>query len=261
MNGAFESSLQTSTVISSVFKNLETYRHKKGEKPWPIFENGWVSYFLKSFQDVVPKEGIGVYLKTLSENKKRKLRALDIAGQGNALMELKKVGMGSVDAITLNDFRTIPQKVRNRFQKLKLISGSIADETTRQKIKGLYDLITCRPAGAAVLFDDPQFIFDLLNLLYVHLNDRGIMFIQLSPNMLKVYGTGWIQQLADTKGISVKYHQNLGFTPSLTSFGPNPIYLPELSVIRHSEGPSNILFLNQTSPNPTRRVIQIQGVK
>ena len=91
----FTGNAGTSTIQSQEKDNFNLSRR---EKLWAIYDSTYSEYFARSFQDIIPPGGLGKYLNRLSQENNRKLQALDIAGQGKALLDLKKYGVGTVAA-------------------------------------------------------------------------------------------------------------------------------------------------------------------
>lgn len=229
----------------------EKNKTAKGEKPWPIYDSTYSEYFVRSFQDILPQGGLEGYLNRLSQGNNRKLQVLDIAGQGKALLDLKKYGVRTIAAVTLNDFRRVAEKTLDWFKGLKVIEGDISKGSTWRKIhdfKEKFDFITCRPCAAITLIEDPNIGIAILDKMYQTLAPGGILFTQLSPKLIQRFGTDWVEKLAATPGLTVRYrHYYLDeLNNALTKYQ----YLPSISIIRHPDGPNSIKFIGEVEPNP-----------
>lgn len=247
------------------YSSIELKRHeitnkKKGETPWPVYDSpffDWETGYQKPLQDVLPEEGIKRFLSNLLREKKQKLNALEIAGTGRGLLELKPFGVGNITAITLNDFRNVGTKFVDIFKSLKVIEGAIEEKGTIEKTKKLFDLVVCVPRAACVL--NPDMInLDVLSQIYNVLTSDGLYMTQLPPKLIKELGTDWIKALSKTPGLEVKYGENVGMLYS--AFGRTDTrYLPALSIRKLGNPPLNIDFIKNIQHNALNRASYIRS--
>lgn len=242
--------LDTPRYNSLELKYHEITDNQKGKSLWPIHDSpffDWETGYQKPLQDVLPEGGINKFLSNLSGEKKQKLNALEIAGIGRGLLELKPFGVGNITAITLNDFRNIGTKFIDIFKKLKIIEGAIEEKGILDKTKKLFDLIVCVPRAALVL--NPNMMnLDILSQIYNVLTPNGLFVTQLPPKLIKELGTDWIKALSQTPGLEVKYRGNIAMLYS--AFGRTDTrYLPALSIRKFDNPPSNIDFIKNIQHN------------
>lgn len=217
----------------------ERTRVANGKKPYSAYDSPLESY-VDSFKDVLPTDGIVEYLSRLTNEKRRSLRALDIAGQGRALLEFKDFGINLVvTAITLVDFRKDQERVNDKSRGLKVVDGDIFIGSTWTAIKDTFDLITCRPVIALLQLNNPVIAFALLDKMYQKLDPGGILLTELPPLVGKV-GQGWIERLKETTGLIVKCDLGSGLY-GLT----DDKQIPALSIIRTKSAPPNLKFLKE----------------
>lgn len=199
---------------------------------WSIYDSPLASY-LDAFDllaQEVPQGGIRPYLRYLSR-KKAKLAALDVAGQGHGLLELKDVGVASVTAITLVDKRNVLQRFLDTWRGLTLIEGDVTLGSTWSQVSGQFDFIICRPAGGLMFFNYPEISLAVFAKMYQRLADNGLLVTEVPASLDDVLSKS-MNVLSRVFGLRVGYIKYGGFF-----------------LIREARAPANLRFLK---PNAER---------
>lgn len=203
----------------------------EGKNPQGVYGSPLHEY-LQTFADVLPKEGLEGYLSQLVKAKKRKLRALDVAGQGVTLMELKERYLESITAITLNDFRSESRRVSDRRGGLTMVAGDISVGSTWSKIyKEKFDLITCRPLGGIDALIAPEIIIPVFNIMYRKLDVGGLLLTEVPYCIVHEHGVAWAEELGQIPGVIREFYREK-YTRKTT-----------LSVIKGNGAPEDLRFL------------------
>lgn len=184
----------------------EEERVKKGETPWPLYDSTLVNYD-GSFEKVTPKGGIKRILTEIAqEQNKQELSVMDIAGQGTPYLECSDVGVSTITAVTLGDFRSEEQKKLEESKGLTLIPGNIFDPLLRERVsQKKYDLVSFRPSGGLHLFNSPKKYFNLLDFAYSTLSDSGVLLMEIPERLPIEWGTMWVKELSHLSGVEVAF--------------------------------------------------------
>lgn len=205
------------------FAASEVSRSLKDSKPWPVY-NSTLSSYLESFRGALPEVGLTEYLQSLSEKKNRKLNALDVAGQGLALLELKEHGIGTISAITLLDHRSDARRTEETKEGLRVYEGDVTKNSTWSQLgDDKFDLITCRPEASTHSLIYTALELAVFSRIYNRLDVDGILLMQY-PNK-KLFEDG-IKILRKIPGLIVRP-------------GEGDMY-PVLSIIKTKDAPTTL---------------------
>jgi len=243
------SSLYVARKTVDVYKQHEQNRVESKRTPWSAYDSPLDEYN-ESFLGVLPDGGVAGLILQLRKAKGTGINALEIAGQGNVLLHLKRRGIKKIETVSLNDFRGTLRRVSERIRGLRYIDGDITNGTTWARIsKQSKDLIMSRPMAALSVLRDPNLGFVLLNRMYTLLAPNGTLLIQLPEELIGITGTAWIEKLATTEGIEVKYRGNETRRAIYSDR-----YQPILLIKRKDNSPKDLSFLREVNFNPQSRV-------
>lgn len=208
-----------------------------GEKPWTVYDAN-LSDYLDSFEPVFSVGEFWHHLQHTIKDKGRKLHALDVAGQGEALRILMSTDyLESITAITLADSRSPLKKREDQVKGIKVIAGDVSVGSTWTIVKEKkFDLITCRPLGGLEALQYPGVYFAVFNRMYKKLETGGLLLTEVPKNVIRRVGDGWVEKLKQTPGLRVRFYREGDYL--------NPV----LSLIRSEGAPKNLRFLKKTAP-------------
>lgn len=203
-----------------------------GEKPWTVYDAP-LSDYLDTFEPVLPVGEFWHHLHQGVKDKGRKLHALDIAGQGEALRKLMSNDyLESITAITLADSRGPLKKREDQARGIKVIAGDVSVGSTWTIVKEKkFDLITCRPLGGLEALQYPSVYFAVFNRMYKKLETDGLLLTEVPRNVIRRVGDGWVERLKQIPGLTVRFYREGDYL--------NPV----LSLIRSKNSPDNLRFL------------------
>lgn len=164
-----------------------------------------------------------------------------MAGQGNSFFELDSGLVKEVVAVTQNDFRNWFRRQFDKARGLRVIEGSVGVGGTWSEAglgKSRYDVVVCRPEQPIYSFDSVPVGFLLLDRMYRMLAEEGVLLTQLPSEVIFKTGTDWIEKLARTDGLYVRYDGN---------------FLPQLLLVRLPRAPEDLSFLKRVKLNPSSR--------